>query len=644
MTNLPFIVASSKRKTIHIILAFVCSVSTFSFAQQRPYSERMAYTAMHLWPDSFRLEQDKPAKWSYDLGVLLKGVEGVWKSTANKTYFDYIQRSIDRYVQDDGNIQGYQSADFNIDFINNGKALLFLYEVTGKPKYLKAAQRLRNQLNHHPRTEEGSFWHKQIYPHQVWLDGLYMAQPFYAEYAKLFHEPTDFDDIVKQFLTIERHARDIKTGLMYHGWDESRTQQWADKTTGRSPHFWGRAMGWFGMALVDVLDYMPEDHLGRDSLIAVLNRYAEAMVKVQQANGLWYQVLDLPDRKGNYPEASASCMIAYTLAKAARLGYLPQKYTHSAEKAYKGIIANFVEEGAEGQLSLKGTVKVSGLGGKPYRDGSFDYYVSEPVVRNDPKGIGAFLLCAVEMEQIPKFKIGYGKRVLLDNYYNNEWTNNAVGQPIRFHYIWNEQDNNGYSLLGHIFKNYGATLSSLSGKPTDEQLKKADIYIIVDPDTEKETKNPHFIEGPEIETMVKWVQRGGTLVLLGNDAGNAEFEHFNQLAGCFGIHFNEDNRLLVQGHQYEQGAVHVQKGNPIFKQPYKLYLKELSSLTVLAPGKPILAKDAFTIMAITRYGKGKVFALGDPWIYNEYLDGRKLPPDFQNFSAANDWVGWLLKK
>src|SRR5687767_9270075 len=262
-------------------------------AQNTKWSEQLAATAMKLWPDSFVLEGDKTDKWRYDQGVILKGMEGIWNDTGDASRFNYIQKSMDFYVGEDGSIKGSKPGEYNIDHINNGKLLLLLYRVTSKEKYKKAAELLRNQLRTHPRTSEGGFWHKNIYPSQMWLDGLYMGQPFYAEYAMLFHEDTAFNDIARQFILMERHARDAKTGLLYHGWDESRQQKWADKETGLSPHFWGRALGWYGMAMVDVLDYFPEKHKGKDSIINILNRFAKAVIKVQDANtGLWYDIVD----------------------------------------------------------------------------------------------------------------------------------------------------------------------------------------------------------------------------------------------------------------------------------------------------------------------------------------------------------------
>src|SRR5256885_16274829 len=258
-------------------------------AQTAPLSGRMADAALTLWKDSLATEPGKQEKWNYEQGVLLKGVEGVWLDTADGRYFKYIQRMTDRFVNDDGTIRTYKEDDYNLDNILPGRNLLLLYKVTGQEKYRKAASLLREQLKSHPRTSDGGFWHKKIYPSQMWLDGLYMGEPFYAEYAATFHEDADFDDIAKQFVLMETHARDAKTGLLYHGWDESKKQRWADPQNGHSANFWGRGDGWYAMALVDTLDYFPKDHPRRAALIASLQRLALALQKYQTAQtGLRY--------------------------------------------------------------------------------------------------------------------------------------------------------------------------------------------------------------------------------------------------------------------------------------------------------------------------------------------------------------------
>ncbi len=339
------------------------------------------------------------AKWHYEHGLLLKAIEQVWLKTGTAKYWQFIQTVMDTWIEPDGHIRTYQPEEYNLDQVNQGCLLFPLYRITGDPRYRQAIALIRTQLTHHPRTRSGGFWHKRIYPNQMWLDGLYMAGPFYAEHAQVFKEPAGFDDVVHQLCLIEEHARDPHTGLLYHAWDESKLQRWANPITGCSPNFWGRAVGWYAMALVDVLDYVPQDHVGRSAVIAILLRLAEAVTKVQDtATGLWYQVLDQGSRAGNYLESSASCMFVYALAKAVRKGYLPTDYAAVARRGYRGIATHFVTIDEQGEVNLERTCSVAGLGGDLYRDGSYEYYVGEPVATNDLKGVGAFILAAVEIE------------------------------------------------------------------------------------------------------------------------------------------------------------------------------------------------------------------------------------------------------
>ncbi len=632
-----------KRTGLLIIVLLNCLAGTAQ-KTERSYAAELSATAMNTWKDSFTLKGDKVAKWRYDQGVILKGMEGLWRNTGDGKWFSYIQKSMDFYVDNEGNIKGYRPDEYNIDHVNNGKLLLTLYRVTGKEKYKKAADHLRGQLRTHPRTSEGGFWHKKIYPSQMWLDGLYMGQPFYAEYASLFHEDTAFNDIAKQFILMEKHSRDPKTGLLYHGWDESRQQQWANKETGLSPNFWGRALGWYGMAMVDVLDYFPKNHWGRDSIINILNRFVIAVTKVQDAKtGLWYDVPDKPKEPKNYFEASASSMLVYTLAKAVRMGYIPSQFRGVAQKGYQGILERFIKK-EDGQYNLHGTVAVSGLGGKPYRDGSFEYYMSEPVIVNDPKGMGAFIKAAVEMEMIPALSQSRKKTVVLDRYFNNEWKKDANGKQVRWHYTWEDRSNGGFAFLGDLFNRFGATTTNLDEAPTVQNLQKASVYIIVDPDTDKEAEKPNYIQPVHADAIARWVKDGGVLLLMGNDAGNTDLQSLNNLSAQFGIRFNEDNFNQVQGNAFEQGAVPVPEGNMILSRGGKLYIKELSTLEVQNPATAILKKEDKNIIAFSRHGKGIVLAIGDPWLYNEYVDGRKLPADFENYQAAEQLVQWLLKQ
>lgn len=340
-------------------------------------------------------------KWEYDNGVIFKGIEKLWRITGEQKYFDFIKTNMDYFIDESGDIRKYSVTEYNIDHVNNGKLLFLLYKETGLEKYKKAAFLLRQQLRNHPRTSEGAFWHKQIYPYQIWLDGLYMGSPFYAEFIKEFGEATEFDDVTKQFLICESHTKDPLTGLFYHAWDEKKVQDWCNKETGVSKNFWGRSMGWYVMAIVDVLDYIPENHKDRARIIEILNEVLEALLKVQdKATGVWYQVLDQATRKGNYLEASASCMILYAMVKGAKKGYLPERWFDIAKKTYKGILEEFITVTKEGLVNLNKTCQVGGLGGATKRDGTFEYYISEPIITNDAKGVGAFILAAAEMESL----------------------------------------------------------------------------------------------------------------------------------------------------------------------------------------------------------------------------------------------------
>jgi unsaturated rhamnogalacturonyl hydrolase len=633
-----------KAKLIVALFIFTaCSVAARGQAAA-PVSERMAKTVMAVWKDNIASDPTRPDKWAYEQGVLLTGMEAVWLNTGDGRYFDYIKRHVDKFVADDGTIKTYKQEDYNIDNVQQGRILLLLYKVTGQDKYRKAADNLREQLRKHPRTSEGGFWHKKVYPSQMWLDGLYMGEPFYAEYAATFGEAESFDDIAKQFVLMETHARDAKTGLLYHGWDESKAQRWADKTTGRSPNFWGRAMGWYAMALVDVLEHFPAEHPRRAELVAILNRLAAAVERVQESqSGLWYQVLDRRGDKGNYLESSAAAMFVYALAKGTRLGYLPESYMKVAQKGWAGMQRQFVEEAEGGGVNFKGTVSVAGLGGNPYRDGSYEYYLSEKVVTNDPKGVGAFLMAAAEMEaassRIPSAR---GKRVVLDYFFNNEYRKDAAGKPQTWHYKWEEMDNGGFSLFGHVFRNYGARTESLREAPTAQNLKGAAVYIIVDPDTPQETERPNYVEPAHVKAIADWVKSGGVLLLMGNDVGNAEFDHFNTLAKEFGIQFNKDSKNRVQKDNFVEGIVKAPAGHEVFKNARSLYLKEISTLALSKPATSVLEHNGDVVMAVAKYGRGTVFAVGDPWLYNEYTDGRKLPPEFENYEAMKDLAAWLL--
>ena len=629
-----------KIQRLIILLALLNAFSNFAFAQKDlPLSQRLSDTLMNrIWLEDDGTPVGIPRVWTYEQGVQLKAVEQVWYATGDPKYFNFIKRGMDFWYDKDGNLK-YDADEYNIDHVTPGRAILTLFRVTNDEKYKKSLQLIRSQLITHPRTKEGGFWHKKIYPFQMWLDGLYMGEPFYAEYSLVFNED-NWNDIANQFVWMENRARDKKTGLLYHGWDESKEQKWANKETGLSPHVWGRAMGWYAMALADVLDTFPKNNPRRAELVAILGRAAEAIAKYQDKDGLWWDIIDLPERPKNYHESSCAAMFVYAIAKGVRQGNLPGKYLQTANKGWTGIKKEFIKERTDGTLDWEGTVSVSGLGGNPYRDGSFEYYMSEKLRTNDAKGLGPAVMAAIEMESLADGRSGAGKTVLLDDYFNHEVRKDGSV----WHYKWNEMGHPGYYTWGKQFESYGATLGTLSSAPTAANLKNASVYIIVDPDTEKETEKPNFISGADAKNIAEWVKKGGVLVLMGNDFGNAEFENWNVLAGKFGIEFNKDSKSKVVNDQYEQGRINVPDGNLIFKNARELYLKEISTLKLSGQANSVLDWNGDKIMAVVKHGKGTVFALGDPWLYNEYVDGRKMNGLFQNFQAARELSAWLLNQ
>ena len=629
-------------RNLNILILIVLLSAVSVFGQTKPVSERLADTAMNrIWVDD-RNQPGIPPKWTYDQGVVLKGIEAMWYATGDVKYFNHIQKGMDYWIDEKGDHKDYKPDEYNIDHVTPGTAMLLLYRATGNLKYKKIADLLRDQLKTHPRTNEGGFWHKKIYPYQMWLDGLYMGEPFYADYSSAFGED-NWNDIANQFIWMENHSRDAKTGLLYHAWDESKQQKWADKTTGKSPLFWGRAMGWYAMALVDTLENFPKDHPRRAELIAILQREAAAIEKVQdKSSGVWYDILDQPDRKPNYHESSASAMFVYAIARGVREGYLPERFMKVAVKGWAGIQKEFIKTNAQGQTDWEGTVSVSGLGGNPYRDGSFEYYMSEKLKTNDPKGLGPAIRAALEMEAYERGWSARGKTVLLDDFFNHEIRKGKLGTDEVWHYKLNERLDSGYSIFLNIFRTDGGKTAQLSEAPTAANLANASVYIIVDPDTEKETAKPNFVGPEHVKAIAEWVKKGGVLALFGNDGPNCELDKFNELSKTFGITFNKDSKYKVLNNDYSMGKVMIPAGNTIFKNTKEIYVKEISTLTLAKPAESVLTVNGDVIMASAKYGKGTVFVIGDPWLYNEYTDGRRLPAEYENFGAAQELARWLV--
>lgn len=537
------------------LLSFALIINMhLAYAQTKSLAAEVAATAMAtLWKVPVGADTAKPTKWTYDQSFGLLGIERLWIQTANPAYFSYLQNSMNYFISENGDIKFHKVQDYDIDNILLGRILLSLYNVTGQVKYYKAASLLRDQLKAQLRKNEGI---------------LYMGEPFYAAYAKQFHEPEAFDDIANRFIGMEQHARDAKTGL-------------------------------YEMALVDVLENFPVAHPKRDTLVSIFKRRVDAIKKVQ---------------------VSASAMFVYANAKAVRLGFLPASYLAVSKKGYDGILKQFIDTSKEGYANLKGTLS------------------------GDPNGVGVFILAATEMEWHLLPKPGKNKVFLLDDYYNAEKKKDIKGVEYAYHYKWPEMYNNGFSFLGNIITSNGLQTKTLSQAPTAGNLKNASIYMIVDADNIADNPTPNYMNDRDAQEIYNWVKAGGVLVLFHNDKPNADFTAINKLSDLFGIHFNEDTHNKVVGTNYVGGKIDVPAGHQIFKNVQTIYQKEVCSITAKSPAKSLLTKGDLVVFATAKIGKGTVFATGDPWLYNEYTDGRMLPAIYQNAEAAKGLVKWLISQ
>ena len=378
----------------------------FGDATPLEWSQRLARSEIARRGNTLFFGGAPRAKWDYTSALFGLSLVKLAAATGDSPLAGFGFKTAESFVAPDGTIRTCNLDDYSLDNIPGGKLLLLRYEQNHDEKLLAPLQLLRRQLAAQPRTSDGGFWHKQRYPHQMWLDGVFMASPFLAHYGQVFHEPAAIDEAARQLVLMDRHAYDPKTGLHYHAWDEAHTQPWANPTTGCSPNFWGRAEGWYAMALVDCLDFIPPTHPEIDEIQSILRRTADGVARWQDpSSGLWWQVLDQGERKGNYREATASCMFVYALAKAVNRGYLPrEKYLPVIERGYAGIVRDFIRRDADDRFNLTRCCSVAGLGytnaaGRT-RDGSFDYYVSEPVVDNDLKGIGPFILAGIALQRL----------------------------------------------------------------------------------------------------------------------------------------------------------------------------------------------------------------------------------------------------
>lgn len=349
------------------------------------------------------IKQGKKPSWNYIDGCMMVSLLELYKTTKDEKYLSFVKEFVDYYVHEDGTILGYDKEKYSTDDVSETRVLFDLYAYTKEEKYLKAIQRVYEQILTHPRTKEGNFWHKKIYPNQVWLDGLYMMQPFYTRYETQLNKMQNYRDIVDQFKNVYTLMRDPNTGLYYHGYDSSKTMFWADPKTGLSKNFWLRSLGWFTVAMIDVFEYMDEQMFDeRHSIMEMFKETVDSILKFQDPESkMFYQVPNFPGREKNYLETSGSSMIAYAILKGVRLKALPARYQRIGLEIFEGICKTYLTVKNE-DLNLGGICLVAGLGPENNlrRDGTYEYYMSEPIVENDAKGVGPFIMAYTEVKRL----------------------------------------------------------------------------------------------------------------------------------------------------------------------------------------------------------------------------------------------------
>lgn len=378
-------------------LAVSCNPKKTTDSPSEKWSVRMANTVM-IKSDSLIHYVDGNPKWAYDVAFLGMAIDRL--KDVDPRYRKYMADWVNYFVRPDGSVIDYKSQEYNLDRIFPGRNIMTLYRENPEERYRIAMDNFIGQLNTHPKTNSGGYWHKKIYPWQMWLDGIFMASTFMVQYAKEFNAPEWYDVAVNQTKMIYEKTLDPSTGLLMHAWDESKTQKWCDPATGQSHYPWSRAMGWYTMAILDILDYLPADHPGRQDLINILQKTCDALLKVRdERSGIWYQVLNQGGREGNYLEGSGSAMYIYVFAKGARLGYLDKKFRDLADKAFDDYLKELVTVDEKGLVTIHNICGGCGLGGNPYRDGSYEYYVNEKRFDNDTKGVAPFILAAIELDR-----------------------------------------------------------------------------------------------------------------------------------------------------------------------------------------------------------------------------------------------------
>jgi unsaturated rhamnogalacturonyl hydrolase len=589
------------------LAAFMMACLPLARGQTLSRSEHAAEAAIQRWPVP---DPGASPNEQTGLAVLLAGMEAEWQGTANGRYFNYVKAAADARVAPDGGVTGEMGRITSVDNIALGRALLMLYRVTRDDRYYQRVLILRRQLAARPHSGDGAFQWSSNGDGPIGAEDLYAAAPFYAEYASAFKQSQDFGDIANQFALFDARARDARTGLYTKARDRMELAGQPERGPLRLPADEVGATAWVMMTLVDTLPWFPRGDPGRATLLAVLRRTAQAASRagILKPGPSEHEHSSL--QSGDSSESGAACMLVYSLAKAARLGYLPASYAAAAAGLYR-------------EFSRSSGPSWAG---------------------SDQLSAGALLLAAREMEVMPLARLGRGKSVMMDAWFNSQKRVNAAGRMESFHYKWDDSSDSGFSTFGHLFNDYGMETDTLDQAPSAANLAAAQFYIIASPDIPAKNPAPHYMSPKDAEQIAAWVRRGGVLLLMENDPANADIDHLNLLADIFRLHFNPVLSHHVIGDSFSMGRIEAAEGGPLFKHPHLLYMKDTCTIAPKGKARALLTDRGDVMMAAAKYGKGTVFAVVDPWVYNEYADGRKLPPEFDNLQGARELVAWLLRQ
>ena len=544
---------------------------------------------------------------SREASLTLQGLDAEWYNTANGTYFEFVKSAVDAALHNQQNSKtGSEDAAADGLF---GQQLLMLYRVTIASRYYEAARSLRQRLAGSCGIDADKLSSAQaIGAGQPTC----MAEAFLAEYASVFHAPQDLDAITADF-------------------EQLHSSIGSEHLNGETSDRGDEALLAFN--LIESLEFFPRNGSHRERLLQMLNAIAAAVEQHQDsASGMLYEEGGSPAATRRPVPARAACLYVYVLFRGVREGVLPEKYSRVAERAWHAITNGSVPPDAG---IHRGSEDARAAGDKASaRDESSD-------------GRGELLLAATEAELAPTAALARGKTVLLDAWYNSQQRKDIAGQMESFHYKWTDFSDSGFSLLGHLFRSYGASTDTLSAAPTAVKLSKAQYYVIVSPDIPVKNPNPHYMNERDAAEIAEWVKQGGVLILMENDPPNADIVHLNLLADRFGIHFDDVLVHHILGEQVADGRIPVAAGGPVFHHAHTLYMKDTCAITLHGAGTVLLRDRGNVVLASARYGKGTVFAAVDPWLYNEYTDGRKKPEiysQFDNFAAGRELVRWLLEQ